>query len=293
MTAGGVPEKVMIAYLLGELSEEEQSAFERACLGDDGIFEELLAVEAELTDDYVRGDLVGPRRTAFEKRLLNSPDSAKQLRLARLITRNGPSRSIFSAKPLQTTRASKSWSIAWLSAPNRFIAAGAAAVVVVGISVGLLMWKKQGFQTSARVAPTPPPTSSQGAALSPPSAASPSPSKSNFLVATFVITGDGERDTGSVNEIKIPAHTGRVQLRVDLAGNQYSSYRASLQTIGGQTRLSLPDVKASPVRTGQTLTIQLPATDLPPGDSILTVTGVPRNDAPLEVVGKYFIRRLQ
>jgi hypothetical protein len=293
MTAGGVPEKVMIPYLLGELSEEEQSAFERACLGDDSIFEELLAVEAELTDDYVRGDLVGTRRTAFEKRLLNSPDSAKQLRLARLITQNDPSRRVFSAKPLQPTKTNRWFSAAWLSAPNRLIAAGAVALVVVGISAGLLLWKERGFQPSAKVAPVPPPTSSQRAALSPPSAASPSSSKSTLLIATFVIAGGGERDTGSVNEIKVPADAGRVQLRVDLVGSQYSMYRASLQTIGGRPTLSLLDVKASPARAGQILTIQLPATDLPQGDSILTVTGVLRNDATPEVVGRYFIRRMQ
>jgi hypothetical protein len=292
MKAGGAPERLMISYLLGELSEQEQSNFERACLDDDGLFEELLAVEAELTDDYVRGDLVGAQRTAFEKRLLNSPGSAKQVRLARLITGDRPSRSIVPAKALPPGRVNRWWSMAWLSAPSRFIPAGAAAILVVAISIGLFVWKKPGSLTSVNPVQAPqPPASSQSPAVSPPALEPPNPSKLAPVVATFLITGGGERESGSVNEIRVPAGTDRLRLRIDLAASQYPSYRASLQAIDGQRRLNVNDVKASPSKSGQILTVELPDADLPAGDSILAVTGVTKNQAS-EVLGKYFIRRL-
>ena len=82
-----VNEELMIQYLLGELSEQDCLDFEQATLDRDQLFEELLAVEAELTDDYVRGLLVGRKRKEFEKRMLNSPDRLDQLELGRLITR--------------------------------------------------------------------------------------------------------------------------------------------------------------------------------------------------------------
>jgi hypothetical protein len=70
---------------LGELAGEECHRIEQDCLDDDGLFERLEAIEAELTDDYVRGVLRGPKRREFEKRVLTRtrrPD----LQLSELIT---------------------------------------------------------------------------------------------------------------------------------------------------------------------------------------------------------------
>ncbi len=49
-------------------------------------FEELLAIEAELTDEYVRGDLVGRRRERYEKHLLSTLEGKDDIEFARLIT---------------------------------------------------------------------------------------------------------------------------------------------------------------------------------------------------------------
>src|SRR5664279_2696823 len=93
MSAARPAEKQMIAYLLGELPEAESLRFEQLCMDDDDFFEELLAVEAELTDAYVQGQLAGGAREAFEKRLLNSRDGGKAIALSKLITRRDSSRS--------------------------------------------------------------------------------------------------------------------------------------------------------------------------------------------------------
>jgi len=77
---------LMVRYLLGELAQEERIQFEEVCFADDQRFEELLAVEAELTDDYVRNDLVGLRRERFEKQLLNTPEGRYEVEFARIIT---------------------------------------------------------------------------------------------------------------------------------------------------------------------------------------------------------------
>ena len=77
---------LLIRYLLGELPEEECIKLEQACLENDQAFEELEAVEAELTDDYVRGLLDGRRRKEFEERLLIAPGGAENVDLSRRIT---------------------------------------------------------------------------------------------------------------------------------------------------------------------------------------------------------------
>ena len=47
----------MRSYLLGVLTEAEQTALEDHFLNDDEVFEQLVAVENELVDTYARGQL--------------------------------------------------------------------------------------------------------------------------------------------------------------------------------------------------------------------------------------------
>jgi len=70
-------------YLLGQMSEQEQSQFEERYFADDNLFEELRAVEGELIDAYVRGELSPPEREQFEKHFLTSPKRRQRVEFAR------------------------------------------------------------------------------------------------------------------------------------------------------------------------------------------------------------------
>src|SRR5688572_14885800 len=59
-------------YLLGEMSEPEQTQFEEAYFADDSLFERFLVVKDELVDSHARGDLRGPQRERFETHFLSS-----------------------------------------------------------------------------------------------------------------------------------------------------------------------------------------------------------------------------
>lgn len=295
MKAGGPPENLMVPYLLGELSEQDQTMFEHACLNDDQLFEELLAVEAELADDYVRGDLVGVRRAAFERRLLHSPEGAKQIALAKLITRTGRSQIKAVARTVPTERRVNWWSSGWFAGPAQFVPVGAAVILVIGISLGLLWWNKQPPLSSGTMAQAPQQQKAAGnePAMSARAAKQSVQSNSPLVIATYVITAGGERDAGSVNEVRIPPGTDRVRFQVDVAAARHTSYRASLQKIGDRGSSNLAEMQASPSAAGKKLTIELPAGDLPAGDSILTVTGTRANQASPDVIGKYFVRRIR
>ena len=62
----GVPMKIdqrenlIRRYLLGELDEADQTAFEEELLINRGKFDEVWAVENELIDSYVRGEMYRP-----------------------------------------------------------------------------------------------------------------------------------------------------------------------------------------------------------------------------------------
>ena len=79
-------EKIIIAYLLGELPEEELQRFERRYLKDDDLFQELNEIEDELIDDYVSGALSAERRAAFEKNFLRSSERRDKVEFAGAIT---------------------------------------------------------------------------------------------------------------------------------------------------------------------------------------------------------------
>ena len=79
-------EKIIIAYLLGELPEEELQRFERRYLKDDDLFQELNEIEDELIDDYVSGALSAERRAAFEKHFLGSSERRDKVEFAGSIT---------------------------------------------------------------------------------------------------------------------------------------------------------------------------------------------------------------
>jgi hypothetical protein len=295
MKVGRPAEKQMIAYLLGELSEPELLNFEQSCLEDDNFFEELLAVEAELTDDYVSGVLVGARHEAFQQRSLQGANRAKIIGLSELITRQRSARRDESAVAQSKRKAFPPWS--WLATPWQWFGLPLAttAVLVIAIGLGFLLWKKQQpKESTGNVAQLPKSSVTTPNATLPKLEDEQKPAlqaKRSVVIATFLITGGGERDSGSVNEIRIPPGTDRLQFRLDLGSNDHTRYQASLKGIDSERVRTLDDVRIAKSKAGTTLWIELTPGTLPEGDSLLTVSGGGGDHAAPEVIGRYFVRR--
>jgi hypothetical protein len=77
-------EKLIRRYLLGELDEADQTAFERELLIDRGKFDQVWAVENELIDNYVRGQISCPVPQRFESHYLASPLHRERVAIAEL-----------------------------------------------------------------------------------------------------------------------------------------------------------------------------------------------------------------
>ena len=69
-------------YLLGSAPEDERERLEQALLADENLYEELLAIEDELMDQYVWGQLPEPERTSFLQYLNALPDHKERLEFA-------------------------------------------------------------------------------------------------------------------------------------------------------------------------------------------------------------------
>lgn len=80
-------EMMLRQYLLGHVREDEQRALEQRLLTDEDYFHQLLRVEEELTDDYVRGSLDASDHQRFERYFLSSPERRQNVEFARAFHR--------------------------------------------------------------------------------------------------------------------------------------------------------------------------------------------------------------
>ena len=80
-------DQTIIRYLLNELPAEDQARFEEAYLSDGSLFEQVRALEEELIEDYVKGDLSGRERRRFERHYLASDQRRARIEAARELLR--------------------------------------------------------------------------------------------------------------------------------------------------------------------------------------------------------------
>src|SRR5574338_279096 len=76
-------EKLISQYLLGELPEEQQVEIEDRAFADKDYLACITAVENDLIDEYVRGELSGDDRQRFESRFLASSERRKRVEFAK------------------------------------------------------------------------------------------------------------------------------------------------------------------------------------------------------------------
>lgn len=89
MGSGLNEEDRAVRYLLGLMSEQEAAEMEDVYLRDDELNETLQAVERELIDRYVEGNLSKPESERFESFFLCSPGRKEKLRFAKALRAYG------------------------------------------------------------------------------------------------------------------------------------------------------------------------------------------------------------
>ncbi len=76
---------IIVRYLLGQLPEAERDHFEDRYFSDEALHEQLQAIEEELIDAYVDGDLTGEDLACFELRFIGSPERERKILFARAL----------------------------------------------------------------------------------------------------------------------------------------------------------------------------------------------------------------
>jgi hypothetical protein len=86
VVARGNNEKEIINYLLNSLGDEEQTRVEKRFLSDIEYRETIKAIEDDLVDEYVKGELPTPERKLFEKRIASLPHWQQKIEFAKALS---------------------------------------------------------------------------------------------------------------------------------------------------------------------------------------------------------------
>jgi hypothetical protein len=279
-------------YLLGQMSPEEQARLEERYLADPDLHAELRAIERELIDQYVHGEL--SNTAAFEQYFLATPSRRQKVAFARALKRSLAHAPI-GAESEAAGRQRGSWLASWrrlFDVPNRVWQPILAMVVVLAVG-WLVLSRRQ--EPVDRVAQTPL-QPDRGASGSPASPAIPQPEVTEPprpaapppRVATFILASSLTRSRDDTQTLIIDRDVA-VRLELQLETGDYRSYRAVLRTAEGGERWNRDQLRSERTTAGEAVVVTLPAGLLTGQDYTIRISGVTAQGQTDEV-GSYYFR---
>jgi hypothetical protein len=294
-------EQIITLYLLGELSEDEQTALEERYFSDQELFDRVVQVESEMVDKHARGLLSPETRDRFESHYLAHPERRERAKFAAaLAAKVDQSNAIAVAS---STVAESWWSR--LVAPMRgtkLIWAYSIILLVLGVGAFWFLIESRRLHQELAKTETERATQEQrerelkeqvaneqqrsqqrSAELDrlraeqqapPPSPTPTVNSAPSFVSLALTIGGVRGIDTGPPAVLVIPAGTQQVRIQLSLRENGYQSYQAVLQPAGGKEIFSRRSIQARTNKSGASLGLIIPANKFATGDYILTLKGV-------------------
>jgi anti-sigma factor RsiW len=271
-------------YLLGELRDDEQASVEQRVFAGDDTHEELLAVEEDLIDAYVGGELSAEDRARFESHFLSSERRVQKVATARALAA-GIEATVREA-PHQTKWSGRNWLIA------------AASLAIV--AAGWLALRPDGDprRNSRGGSPPPPVTSTPQQAVGPspaPPSAEPSapttratPSAAPSVIALTLVPGSS-RDMSTGVRLVIPPTADFVQVDCRFEPADFRTYEAVLRTVGDRMVMTDTKLRARAVGKQMSVTLRWPAARLDANDYILTLSGL-QSTGELEEIADYYFR---
>jgi hypothetical protein len=297
-------------YLVGDVTSAEQERIENRFFQDAAVFECLLAAEAALFDDYVRGELTERELTAFRARFLTSNTGRRGADAARVLfdclaeqREQDPT-----ALPSSTPTASNVTSAA-RSPWNSWLTAAAAIVVAIGTSVWLLLdhrrltaevtslqAERARLVSQERIDADRARTEADRLAreLAGQRAARELLARDiearqrSGTIATVLLTPGTRGDRESAQSVLLAPDTRHIAIGLEIGEASYDEFRIVVRTLSGegvwQQNLSRPAPAVMPL----TLTITLPATSLSPGDYLVVLQGRTRSSTYSDIGAYYF-----
>lgn len=275
-------------YLLGRLAADEEARLEELYFSDPDSVAEVWAVFAELSEQYLDGELAETERSQFENRLRLSPTLREMFENEKALSRHANA-ALPEAAGLESPLASESspprsrWfgPLAWRGNwPFKFAAwATASALVVAGFWI---VWqaKKTPPTNSEQLAarqkdgtanqPTPQP-SLRPTPTQPPAA---TPRGSQTTIATFFLPAQGFRSGAEAPVLRVPKQARIVRLELELAGSDAARYSAALQSESNETIRKWESLSPQRSLSLDKIVLQLPAALLAESSYVVKLNAV-------------------
>jgi hypothetical protein len=265
-------QEAITQYLLGQTSPEDLPELEERLLTDSAFYEELLTVEDELIDDYLRGELSQLDRESFETHFSTAPERQQKVRFGRAFNKYvaavdampemAPATLAVSEKARDISKPPKPWYSIFLPSQNPILSYSLMTALV--LIVGTVSWF--GLKNLRNTG-------------------SHDPGK----VLAITLTPGLTRSDGDIKKISIPGDTGTVRLQLALSKNEYAKYRAILLTDEGSEIWSdtLP-----PDLDGRFINVNIPAELLKPGEYQVRLSGQSEAGS-FEALDRYSFRVIQ
>ena len=297
-------EQIITRYLLGELSEGEQTALEVKYFNDQKLFDRVVQVENDLVDRYVRGLLSPETLDRIELHYLAHPKRRERAKFAAaLAAKVNQSNAI----AVGSSAIAESWwsrlrnsmrgpKLAWAFAIVLLLLAGVALwFVIEGRRLHQDLAKTEAERArheqverelKEQVANEQQRSQQRSAELdrlrAEQRALQPSPtptvnSAPSFVSLALTIGGVRGTETGPPAVLVIPSGTQQVRIQLSLRENDYQSYQVVLQPAGGKEIFSRQSLQARTNKSGASLTLPISANKFTTGDYILTLKGVMQN----------------
>lgn len=277
-------------YLLGTLTERDRDALEGLLLEDDELYEELLAVEEELIDESIRGQLSRQETIHLFQYLERLPDGPKRIQIARALEASlwpqSPEMRLEKAIPRPLT----------LLAPARraWLAAIAASIVAVSVTTFLMLRNEVATlrgELGRAEQDVEPPVLDEG---SPSPEASPgaSPEGAPDAARRFpapILTAGTLRGKGGMQILKVPAGEQLLRLNLDLAIEDCVSYRAVVYDAEARELFAVSRLQAHSTEDRTVIPLSLPTGGVPAGDYFIALSGS-CGSGELEPIARYDFR---
>jgi hypothetical protein len=282
------PDETAVRYLLGTATEQEKTVIEETLFKDPAALEEVAAVEDELIDDYLSGELTGDERSAFESAYFATAERRERINFARMLRQRlaGTGAKPPLAPPRTRGRAVPS---------PIFLAAAAVLFAILAFVFGmdsvrahrqvreLLAERSAATQRELELSRQVGEAQAQAERLDRQVAQERSETErlsreiedlqtSAAKTASLTLIAGLVRGGGNVPAVRVAPDTVSLRLTAPMQVS-YPSYRAAVQTPEGKTLWRGP-ARPAAAGGGPSISVTVPGKDLPPGDYILSVTGV-------------------
>lgn len=259
----------MRAYLLGTLDADRRTQFEERLLREPEVYEELLAAEEELIDDYVAGNLSELDQHQFDKHFPITADGEQKIRFGTLLKRYAdshpapfmhPAVAVGHARTTAPARGRFSFLLPYMHRPVL------ASVLVVGLAILTLCWlitKNTAEQQALE--------------------------QSELRVIEATLSPSVTRSGGTTNRVTVPPDGPfKVKLRLELTNASFNNYKSELFK-ESKSLLTEDNLKMEASGAQQVVPVVIAGEFLSQGDYQLTLSGVLDTGAD-EVVDNYYFR---